>query len=163
MKNPVETYLNEKTAVSFGTGLSAGLRGSLRPGAVGYRIGRGAVNVGLAATGAGAVAGATYGVQKLYDAATKARDFRSMLDANPDLAQKHEEDPRVFNQMFSTLRTFNPAFTRDPIVAGAYIRRMVDDPMAAGAHAVEALQYRDKVRNTLGEQVSRTVFHRAEK
>lgn len=157
-KNPVDEYLSEKVAVSFGTGFSAGVQGALRPGQLGNRAAKGLVGVGGAAVGAGAVAGATYGAQKLYDAATKARDFRSMLETNPDLAQKHQEDPRIVNQMFSTLRTFNPAFTRDPVVSGSYIRKMVEDPMHAGGVATEALQFRDKTRNQLGEQVTRRVF-----
>lgn len=160
-KNPVEEYLSEKTA-GFGRNFANEVVNAVRPGNLGQLAGRGLVNAGAAAAGAGAVALGTHGAQVLYDAATKARDFRSMLEQNPDLAQKQQEEPKLVNQMFSTLRTFNPAFTRDPVVAGSYVRQMVENPMHAGGIAVEALQYRDKTKNQLGDQVTRAVFKRGE-
>lgn len=170
-KNPVDEYFSEKTAsqapLPFGGGFFKSFGGTLRQGLnrgqMGESAAKGLLAAGGAALGAGAIAGATHGVQKAYDAATKARDFRSMLESNPDLAQAHGEDPKLVNQMFSTLRTFNPAFTRDPVVAGSYIRKMVSDPMHAGGVATDALQFRDKTKNQLGDQVARTVFRHAEK
>lgn len=170
MKNPVEAYLSEKTATQLPLGGKGGffrsfggtVREGLNPTALGSNMGKGLLAAGGAAAGAGAVAGATHLVQKAYDAATKARDFRMMLDSDPDLARMQQEDPKSVNQMFSTLRTFNAAFTRDPVVAASYVRQMVTDPMHAGSMAVDALNYRDKTKNQLGDRVTQAVF-KAEK
>lgn len=103
-----------------------------------------------AAAGAGAaVAGAAIGglgvaVSKLYDAATKSRDFRQMLATNPDLTDMHESNPKQFNQMFTSLRAMNPEFSKDPLVAGEYMRRMSADPNRAGGYLTEAVSHRDR-------------------
>ena len=163
--NPLEAYLREKTANFMGSmrGVGRGAMGSMRgvgrgamealngEGGKGlaHTIGGGVAKGALGVAGGLAVAGAGMAAQKAYDAVTKTRDFRAMLDANPDLAAKHQESPRLFNQMFSTLRTMNPSFSREPIVAGAYMRQMVGDEEHAGATAVEALEHRDKMRSPL--------------
>lgn len=99
-----------------------------------------AVVHGLGATAAtAAVTGMGFAAQKIYDAMTKRMDFNAMLEHNPDLADHHGTNPKMFNQMFSTLRTMNPSFSKDPIVAGTYMRRMMESPMHAGGIAVEAL------------------------
>lgn len=161
--NPVEEYLTEKSAAqvsmpwgggSFIQNLRRGLTGG-GAASLGEDVGKGLRTGGLAMAGALGVAGAGLAIQKVYDAATKARDFRTMLENNPDLAEKHKESPRLFNQMFSTLRTFNPAFSRDPVVAGSYMRQMVDDPMHAGTAVVEALGHRDKMKNPFVDRVLR--------
>lgn len=149
-KNPLFAYLGEKQAGRFGD-FSQGLGRSFTAGNLGERAG----NAAMATVGAAGVAGATAGAKALYGAVTKARDFRSMLAENPDVAAKHEEDPRVVNRMFSTLRTFNPAFTQDPIVAGTYMRHMLENPQTAGTHAVEALGHRDKTKSPLGDMALR--------
>jgi hypothetical protein len=167
-KNPIEEYFAEKTAGLFWQGIGEGARqGFGTPGRRGFELGKrmisGAGGAAAAAAGAGAVAGGVFGAQKLYDAATKARDFRAMLAADPRVAHMHQEDPRRVNQMFSTLRTMNPAFTRDPVVASSYVHKMVEDPSLAGGVAVDALQFRDKTKSPLADQVTRAAFHRAEK
>ncbi len=161
-KNPVEEYFEEKTA-GFGRSFMNEVGNAVRPGNLGAAAGRGVVNAGFAAAGAGAVAGAAVGAQKLYDAATKARDFRAMLEADPRLAQMHQEDPRRVNQMFSTLRTFNPGFTRDPIVASHYVLQMAESPGIAGSVAVGTLDYRDKAKNPLVDKVVGSALHRVDK
>jgi hypothetical protein len=113
---------------------------------VGHALGQKAMGAGAAVAGASVAALAGMALTKVYDAATKSRDFKSMLAENADLAEAYQEDPKMFNRMFSTLRTFNPTFSKDPIVAGAYMRQMTEDPNHAGAVAVEALQHRDKLR-----------------
>jgi len=92
------------------------------------------------AVSAGLTAGAL-GASKAYDAITKGMDFRSMLEANPHLRPLHKADPKGFNLMFSSLRAMNPAFSKDPIVAGTYMSRMMEEPMHAGGVAVEALTH----------------------
>jgi hypothetical protein len=166
-KNPVEDYLTQKKAGIYGdvvNGVREGVRhavtgGRLRPatsmaGGIGRMGGK-----GLAATGGtAAVALAALGVHKLYDAATKTRDFNSMLEYAPDVAEMHAENPQHVNQMFSTLRMFNPDFTKDPVVSSSYVRRMMSDPMSAGGIATEALGHRDKMHNPLADKVLNAAF-----
>jgi hypothetical protein len=151
MKNPFEEYLTEKTAIS------AGLKGRVmverfgRNVAQGLSGGRGGIgmDIGKAIRGAGLAGGVTLAglaAQKVVDAMTKATDFKEMLAYDPELASMHEENPQVVNQMFSTLRTMNPAFTKGPVVASDYVKRMVSDPEHAAGQATEALQHRDQMR-----------------
>ena len=81
----------------------------------------------------------------IYDAATKSRDSKSMLEENDDIREMHQNDPRSVNRMFSTLRTFAPEFSADPTVAGAYMRRMVGNPMGVGEIVTHAIAARHKM------------------
>lgn len=53
------------------------------------------------------------------DALMKSRNYKAMLDENPDLAQK---DARAVQKAFNTLNTFNPNYAGDPSVAGQFVR-----------------------------------------
>ena len=120
--NPVEKFLMQKQAGGFGDAI--GQVGKALPGAVAMGV-----------AGGGLAAGATgmaYGAQTLYDAITKRRDFRSMLEYNPDLHAELEKNPKFFNQAFTSLRNINPQFSKDPLIAGNYLRQMMDGPMGAG-------------------------------
>ncbi len=141
MSNPLEDFLEEygeKKASkedylgSLGSGILHGLGGMAAAGVVG--------GVGAAAS-------------KIYRAATKARDFRSMLDFNQDLQEHHERDPRLFNQMFTSLRTMNPTFSSDPLVAGTYMRRMLESPSTAGGILTEAVGTREKFHGPFSQAV----------
>jgi len=141
VKNPIDAYLSEKNAGFFdsvGKGFKQEAQNFGTAG-LGSELFRRGVGSALAVGGALATTTAAAGASKLYNAATKSRDFKKMLDHNPDLAESHKENPKQFNQMFSTLRMFNPAFSRDPIVAGTYMRQMTQNPLTAGSLAVEAL------------------------
>jgi hypothetical protein len=95
--------------------------------------------MGAATAGAAAlVVGAGMGAKSLYDAVTKAHDFRKMLSFNEDLAAHHAENPKYINAAFSTLRRINPEFSKDPLVAGAFVRQMVATPEAAFGLAGQA-------------------------
>ena len=59
---------------------------------------------------------ATGGIQK-------ARRYREMVQENPDLA---EADPAVTQKAFNTLHRFNPEYASDPMVAGTFVRNVVD-------------------------------------
>ncbi len=131
--NPIDAYIKTKTAGMAG---DTGRR-------VLQEIPKG-IGAGVAALGIGA---ATSAVQKIHEALTKRRDFRSMLEYNPHLQEAQAQDPKRFNQLYSTLRTFNPEFSADPIVAGTYMDRMWQNPGGAGAIATEALQARDKIHH----------------
>jgi len=145
-KNPLAEYLTEKKAFggadagSFGGNMMAGLKGSLGGRALGGALGGAAMAGGVGLAGLAA--------QKVMDAMTKANDFKQMLAYDAELAQMHQEDPRLVNQMFSTLRTFNPGFTKDPVVASSYVKKMVDGAPTgvAGSVATEALSHRDQLR-----------------
>ena len=130
MTTPLDDYLLEKEANAFtqhlGPAVTAGLGTALAAGAV-------------AATGMAA--------SHIYDAVTKARDFKSMLASpfNRDLHEMHQSRPQEFNAAFSSLRSINPDFSKDPMVAGSYMRRMMEfSPTAAGGVLVEALGHRDR-------------------
>ncbi len=129
-KNPVEEFLEKKAG--FGEAMSS-LPKHLGAAAAGAAA---AGAVGLAGAGLGAAVGG------ILDAATKGRDFRAMLQHNEDLHEHHEANPTRFNLMFSTLRTMNPAFSKDPLVAGSFMRRMIESPTGIGGIAGEALKQR---------------------
>lgn len=144
MDNPIVAYMMTKTAGPLdGVSRMAGNVGRKALDEIPKGIG-----AGVAALGVGA---ATAAVQKIHDALTKRRDFRSMLEHNPHLQEAQTQDPKRFNQLYSTLRTFNPEFSADPIVAGTYMDRMWQNPAGAGAIATEALQARDKIPHPVQE------------
>jgi hypothetical protein len=134
MTNPVDEFLFEKRSFGLGsiTGAARGLAGGRVGNAATAALGMGA---GAAAFGALAMGG-----HKAYLAATKTRDFNSMMEANPDLREHNKGDPAGFNRLFTSLRTFAPEFTRDPMVAGAYMRRGMESPVEnRGMLGVEAM------------------------
>lgn len=144
-KNPVEEFLEVKTAApapgAFRKALNA------MPGHFGAAAaGAGAAGaVGLVGAGLGAAVGG------IMDAATKGSDFRAMLEHNEDLHEHHERDPKRFNLMFTTLRNVNPQFSKDPLVAGSFMRRMIESPTGIGGIAGEALKQRgDFPESTFG-------------
>lgn len=95
-----------------------------------------------AATGAVAMAGVA--ASKLYDAATKSRDYRAMLAANPEVHEFALENPNMANAMFTSLRQLNPAYSKDPFVSGHFMRQMANDPHGAGGYLMVATQDRAK-------------------
>ena len=98
---------------------------------------------GLGAGAATAVIGAgAMGAKALFNAATKSRNFRKMLEHTPDLHDHHQADPKRFNQMYSSLHTMNPNFAKDPIVAGTYMRQMVENPLTAGGILTQTVSHR---------------------
>ncbi len=115
-----------------------------RPGFFG-NIGRAAATGAGAGLAAAAVSGAGIAASKIYDAATKARDFRSMMGSsfNTDLHDYYRQNPRGFNEAYSSLRMMNPAFSKDPMVAGTFMRQIMENrPEAAGGYLLNALQGR---------------------
>lgn len=134
--NPVEEFLLEKKAISFG-----GLAQKAAP--VARSAGRVAGTAAMTGAGAAAFAGLTGAAGKLYMAATKSRDFQNMMEANPDLHGHQEKDPAGFNRMFTSLRTFAPEFMQEPLVAGTYMRHgMESSPEDRGSVAVRAMRER---------------------
>lgn len=97
--------------------------------------------VGTAVVGGLSAGGAmlNFGAKSLYDAVTKRRDFRNMLDNNPDLHEKLQNDPKMFNQAYSSLRSVNMQFAKEPLIAGNYMRQIMESPMMAGGKIELAL------------------------
>jgi len=102
-----------------------------------------AINAGVGAGTLGALSAGTaavaFGAKSLYDAVTKRRDFRSMLDNNPDLHEHLQRDPKMFNQAYSSLRHVNMQFAAEPLIAGNYMRQIMESPMHAGGKIELAL------------------------
>ena len=158
MSNPLEEFLAEKHAAaqtSFPFMNGGFVDAVRRHGAkMPDMIGKGLVGAGASALVGGAVLGGSIAAKKLFDAATKGRDFRKMMEFNPDLASEHEKDPKTFNQLFSSLRTINPSFSKDPIISGTYMRRMVGSP-AAGGVLTDAASMSEKAPATFLDQLQR--------
>lgn len=170
MSNPIEVFLSEKRAMDFGDasdaaeiGAALGSTGrSLRKSPLLKSVGRGVALGGAFALGSAGVAAVGAAANKMYDAMTKKRDFEAMLDANPHLRAYQEREPESFNHAFSALRAMNPAFSRDPLVAGAYLFESMEQPAETrGFVAVKAL--RESVPTRLGPKSEAAVsgFHRA--
>lgn len=107
-----------------------------------------AVGAGLAAGATAAVVGGAAATKAIYEAATKARDFRRMLEHDPELEQAHQQNPKLFNAYYTTLRTFNPEFSRDPVTASTFMHKMLAGGSShAGGVAAETLQYRGKIKS----------------
>lgn len=90
----------------------------------------GALVTGAGAGAAGAVmTGAGMAASKLYDAVSKARDFKTMLGSsfNADLQEHYQQRPKQFNEAYSSLRLVNPSVTRDPMTAGHFMRRIMEN------------------------------------
>ncbi len=122
-------------------------RASLRAVAKGFRRGFGdsvsPVGLGQAAGAGIALFGAAQAVevtQKAYHALKKKRDFNQMLETNPELEDTRREMPEHFVRMYNSLRSLNPQFASDPIVAGNYMRNMSRDTGNAGMMIVDSLR-----------------------
>jgi hypothetical protein len=56
----------------------------------------------------------------MYD---KRQAYKSMLEENPQLANA---DPRITEKAFNTIYRFNPAYAKDPLVAGTFVKNVID-------------------------------------
>lgn len=83
----------------------------------------------LAMAGAGAAAiqvGGSLGqmaVDKVRNHMSYAKSYKGMVETNPDLAKA---DSKLVQRTFNTLHTFNPQYAADPMVAGAFVRSIVE-------------------------------------
>ena len=126
--NPVEEFLMAKHGYQTKSALDWKAMGEQS----GNALAAGGVMAGIGAL----TAGAALGAQSLYNAATAKRDFRGMMEWNQDL---HGEDQRLLNQSFRTLRQFAPDMSKDPLVSGSIIRRMVQAPQGVAGIIQESL------------------------
>ena len=135
MGNPIDDYLEIRTEKTAGVGdffRAAASAPAFAPEQVGVMA-----KHTLAVAGGAVLAAAA---RKAYMAATKSLHHKQMLEVNPDLAEHQQADPKMFNQHYSSLRNMNPHFAQDPVVAGAYMRRMSEFPHNAGPILVESLK-----------------------
>lgn len=131
MTNPIEEFIAFKTAAP-----NLGRFGKAVGSAAATGLGTAAAGAGIAAVGVAA--------SKLYDAVTKARDFKTMMGSsfNSDLHSLHAERPKEFNEAYSSLRALQPHFAKDPMIAGTYLRRMMQiRPDNAGGVLLDALNF----------------------
>lgn len=145
MSTPLDEFLVEKKA-GYGSTIRSAFTGAAN--ALPEQL---AGSLAGAAT-LGTVGAAGIAAKHLWDAATKARDFRTMLMHNQDLAE--HSDPAMVNQAFTTLRRFNPEFSKDPMVSGSFVRRIVESPAGAGGIIQEALSSAGKMPSPFGDMAS---------
>lgn len=142
-KNPVEEFLEMKKAASQLSlpGMGSGFGDTLRSGAqqLPGLMGNAMVSGAAGALTAAGVAGLGAAASHLLGAVTKRHDFRSMLEHNEDLQEHLEADPKRFNQAFTSLRNANPSYAKDPLIAGTYMRRMLENPLSMGGMLTEAM------------------------
>lgn len=133
--NPVDDFLAEKEKqagwlTSIGNAFKEGLGG-------GHTMGQAmAKGLGAAAPGvllAGAVGAAGMGIQSAYGAVkdrfSKSRDYKNMLEANPMLRKRPAGEVQL---MYNSLRKMAPAMAKEPLVAGSYVRQMLDASPESG-------------------------------
>ena len=98
------------------------------------------------ALGGAAITGIGLAAKKISDAVAKRREFREMMDLDPELREHQAKDPKIFNAAYSSLRSLNPAFGRDPLVAGAHMKQFMDNPDTAGLMVARTVRPPDAPR-----------------
>lgn len=135
MSNPIDDYLEEREKIAGPAGFMGKMVGGAAEGVSAKGLGLLGAHTALTAGAMGGVAA----VQKIYHAITKKKHFNEMMEANPDLQEFQRENSSQFNQHYTSLRSMNPTFASDPIVAGTYMRQMSMQPATAGKVVVESL------------------------
>lgn len=159
-KNPVDAYLEKKAspfdifrapkpAMSAVTPMASSLHN------LGQTVGAGAAHALAGSAVLGGVAALSTAAGRMYDAVTKSHDMQQMLDAHEDLRAKHQENPKEINMYFSSLRQMNPDFTKNPLIAGHFVRQMAEmGPGQAGAVLFQAgMQNIKKEPNAIHEGI----------
>ena len=111
-----------------------------KPGVLG-RAARGAGKWGAGAVIAGlGIGGATAGVagaRKLYNALTYKGDYENMLKQSPEI---RNFDAKEVKARFDTLRRFNPEMSKDPLVAGSWIKQTIEYPVVTPSTLRDVVQ-----------------------
>jgi hypothetical protein len=144
--NPLEEFLQLKKQAGFWSDLGKAFMGGVKyetletgkevakhtaPQAIARVLGLG-VAPSIAAGGmAGLARGASKGVDALIDRFTKARDYKAMLQAHPTLS---EADAGTTQMYYNSLRKLSPSLAKDPLVAGSFVRSMLELQPEAGPH-----------------------------
>ena len=131
MSNPIDAYFMAKESGFWG-----GFTSPYQAENLGKTVGSAVLATGVGA----ALASAPVAARAVMGAITKRRDYNLMMEHNPDLHEMKAQNPVMFNQMYSSLRSSNPAYGSDPIIAGAHMRQMVDNPASAGLVLAEGMR-----------------------
>ncbi len=94
----------------------------------------------LTVAGSAALLAMVPAAQKIHTAVTKKRDFKQMMEVNPHLEEVREQDPKMFGHAYNSLRNINPTFGKDPLVAGAYMNKMMMNPEQAGITLAQSVK-----------------------
>jgi len=62
-------------------------------------------------------------IGSIRDNVQKAQAYRTMINENPNLA---DADPNLAEKAFNTLFRFNPSYAKDPLVAGTFVKNVID-------------------------------------
>jgi hypothetical protein len=109
-------------------GVGKGLGGAMDPRTLSGQV----AATGLTIAGSAALMAMVPAAQKIHTAVTKNRDFKQMMEVNPHLEEVREQNPEMFGHAYDSLRSLNPTFGKDPLVAGAYMNKMMMNPEQAG-------------------------------
>jgi len=137
MSNPIDDALMAKEA--FFGGLMQSIKNQFSRGG-GEALGGHLMGGAQMALGGAAIAGIGAAASKIHDSITKKRDFKEMMSLNEDLQSEQQGQEKFFNAAYSSLRRMNPAFGKDPIVAGSYMRKMMANPDAAGLTLAQSVK-----------------------
>lgn len=133
--NPVDAFLKHAGFMdvlrSAGRSFTGGFSGASLPEhaqqtileALSRGVGRSIVPaVGAAALASVGTASAA-GIGAITERFSKSRDYKAMLQAHPSLAQVEAGKAQMY---FNSLRHVAPSLSRDPLIAGSFIRNMLD-------------------------------------
>lgn len=159
--NPVDSYLQSKEASATqqafgfmggaGAKFMAGAKKAISPEMLGQAA------AGSAVVAGGAMLASAAG--KVMGAITKKRDFDAMMEHAPDLKEYQAQDPALFNRHYNSLRSMNPQFAKDPVVAAGYMRQMSEYPATAGNTIVQSLSALPKQQRGVDLKVGRDGSH----
>jgi hypothetical protein len=157
MGNPVDDFLAAKDEIE-GVEKDAGFFGSMRGeiargGGLGGTVGRylpaAAVSLGVAA----AAGGIGRAFNAIRNRLTKQRDYKNMLSANPHLAK---EDASKVQMLYNSLRSMSPSMSRDPLIAGSFVRSSLElSPESGPAVPPATAQMLAKTQESLSKAKSK--------
>lgn len=141
MGNPVDEFLELEKSANFFRSIARGVGRQFGPTAaesLGGQVAGGALlEVGaMGARGIGAAA------SKIHDSITKKRDFKEMMELNPNLREFNQSpmDQKRFNASYNSIRRLAPEYGRDPIVAGSIMNKMMLNPESSGTMLASMLK-----------------------
>lgn len=68
-----------------------------------------------------AITGVNAAIREVKKAVTRSRDFKNMMEANPDLGDREAEGVK---SLFSLIHDTSPTLAANPLVAGGFIRKL---------------------------------------
>lgn len=157
MPNPVDEFLTARDELE-GQEKDAGFWKSMtgefaRGGGLGGTVGRylpaAAVSLGVAS----AVGGLGKAFNAIRNRMTKQRDYKNMLAANPHL---RKEDASKVQMLYNSLRSMSPSMSKDPLIAGSFVRSSLDlSPESGPAVPPATAQMLAKTQESLSKAKSK--------